>query len=368
MKGAVITLSPSVLALLFSLIVSPIAPSWPGAQEQTAPAVTYLSPDEKEMIDDACNADRQLHGSDGYYACVSSQIAALRNSPGKPDLYHVSAQERNMIDDACKVDRLLHGPVKYYACVSSQVAALRNSPGKPDLSHVSARQKAMIADACDADRMLHGPAKYYACVSNQLAALGVPIARSKQPSPAKNPGEVLVKPGAPLDQQGATISTTPAVPPITQLPAQPHNEKPAWESSVLKVIGFLFLLCLLWLAYIKLIGERCPVCGARKSSAARMCNSCQLQANAKQTRAPSAQQQPNSGQDGSGEGRDSSFNPYEVLGVSQGASKDQIRSAYVDLMARYHPDKVAHLGLEFQAIAKEKTLAINRAYHLLTRP
>jgi DnaJ-domain-containing protein 1 len=37
-------------------------------------------------------------------------------------------------------------------------------------------------------------------------------------------------------------------------------------------------------------------------------------------------------------------------------------------MARYHPDKVAHLGLEFQAIAKEKTLAINRAYHLLTRP
>ena len=125
MKGAVITLCPSVLALLFSLIVSPIALSWPGAQEQTAPAVTYLSPDEKEMIDAACNADRQLHGSDEYYACVSSQIAALRNSSGKPDLSYVSSQERNMIDDACKVDRLLHGPVKYYACVSSQVAAAK---------------------------------------------------------------------------------------------------------------------------------------------------------------------------------------------------------------------------------------------------
>ncbi len=72
------------------------------------------------------------------------------------------------------------------------------------------------------------------------------------------------------------------------------------------------------------------------------------------------------GEAGSGQKRDVGFNPYETLGVSRGASKNEIRSAYVNLIARYHPDKVAHLGHEFQAIAKEKSLAINRAYQMLS--
>ena len=72
------------------------------------------------------------------------------------------------------------------------------------------------------------------------------------------------------------------------------------------------------------------------------------------------------GEVGSSPKPDVDFNPYAVLGVSRRASKDEIRSAYIDLIARYHPDKVAHLGNEFQAIAKEKTLAINRAYEMLS--
>jgi hypothetical protein len=64
---------------------------------------------------------------------------------------------------------------------------------------------------------------------------------------------------------------------------------------------------------------------------------------------------------------DREFNPYEVLGVSSGASKDEIRSAYRGLVAKYHPDKVAHLGDEFEAIAREKALAINRAFAMLNR-
>jgi DnaJ-domain-containing protein 1 len=31
-------------------------------------------------------------------------------------------------------------------------------------------------------------------------------------------------------------------------------------------------------------------------------------------------------------------------------------------MTKYHPDKVADLGIEFQEIAKTKALAFNRAY------
>jgi Restriction endonuclease/DnaJ domain len=64
---------------------------------------------------------------------------------------------------------------------------------------------------------------------------------------------------------------------------------------------------------------------------------------------------------------DREFNPYEVLGVSPGASNDEIRSAYRGLVVRYHPDKVAHLGDEFEAIARERAVAINRAFAMLNR-
>jgi DnaJ domain len=56
------------------------------------------------------------------------------------------------------------------------------------------------------------------------------------------------------------------------------------------------------------------------------------------------------------------FDPYYVLGVIRGASKQEIKTAYHKLMKVYHPDMVAHLGLEAQKIAADKALAINRAY------
>jgi hypothetical protein len=56
------------------------------------------------------------------------------------------------------------------------------------------------------------------------------------------------------------------------------------------------------------------------------------------------------------------FDPYEVLGVVRGATKQEITTAYHKLMKVYHPDMVAHLGLEAQKIAAAKALALNRAY------
>ena len=57
--------------------------------------------------------------------------------------------------------------------------------------------------------------------------------------------------------------------------------------------------------------------------------------------------------------------PYDVLGVSQGASPEQIRSAYKRLVAQYHPDKVQYLGPEFQKLAHEKFVAVQEAYEKL---
>ena len=59
-----------------------------------------------------------------------------------------------------------------------------------------------------------------------------------------------------------------------------------------------------------------------------------------------------------------SFDPFEVLGLERGATKDQIRTAYRELVARYHPDK--HRGNPLEELAAAKLIEINRAYALLS--
>ncbi|MEE8282037.1 MAG: DnaJ domain-containing protein [candidate division NC10 bacterium] len=60
-----------------------------------------------------------------------------------------------------------------------------------------------------------------------------------------------------------------------------------------------------------------------------------------------------------------SADPYALLGVDRGASQDEIRTAYRHLVAQYHPDKVSHLGREFQEMAHQKLIAIKEAYEMV---
>ncbi len=53
---------------------------------------------------------------------------------------------------------------------------------------------------------------------------------------------------------------------------------------------------------------------------------------------------------------------YATLGLSDKASYDEIKKAYRKLSMQYHPDKVQHLGEEFQKVAEEKMKEINAAY------
>ncbi len=54
--------------------------------------------------------------------------------------------------------------------------------------------------------------------------------------------------------------------------------------------------------------------------------------------------------------------PYTVLGVVPGASREEIKSAYRRLAAKYHPDKVQHLGKDFQKMAEDRFKEIQQAY------
>jgi DnaJ like chaperone protein len=60
--------------------------------------------------------------------------------------------------------------------------------------------------------------------------------------------------------------------------------------------------------------------------------------------------------------QDQEAQQYAVLGLEPGATEDDIKKAYRKLSMQYHPDKVVHLGVEFQKVAEEKMKEINAAY------
>lgn len=59
--------------------------------------------------------------------------------------------------------------------------------------------------------------------------------------------------------------------------------------------------------------------------------------------------------------------PHKILGIQHSASEQEIKSAYKRLAAQYHPDKVQHLGKEFQELAHKKFVAIQKAYDTLMK-
>ena len=59
------------------------------------------------------------------------------------------------------------------------------------------------------------------------------------------------------------------------------------------------------------------------------------------------------------------YNPYEVLGVRQSATQEEIRDAYIMLAKKYHPDNYRNHPLS--DVAQTKMQEINVAYDYLTR-
>jgi hypothetical protein len=59
---------------------------------------------------------------------------------------------------------------------------------------------------------------------------------------------------------------------------------------------------------------------------------------------------------------------YELLDVPPDAPADEIKRAFRREIAKYHPDKVQHLGTEFQEIAASKAAELTLAYKALSNP
>src|SRR5207247_9957550 len=56
---------------------------------------------------------------------------------------------------------------------------------------------------------------------------------------------------------------------------------------------------------------------------------------------------------------------YQLLEIAPGATADEVKRAFRQQIARYHPDKVQHLGKEFQAMAADRAAELTEAYRIL---
>ncbi len=57
---------------------------------------------------------------------------------------------------------------------------------------------------------------------------------------------------------------------------------------------------------------------------------------------------------------------YTLLEVAPTATADEVKRAFRAQIARYHPDKVQHLGHEFQAMAADRAAELTEAYRILS--
>lgn len=58
---------------------------------------------------------------------------------------------------------------------------------------------------------------------------------------------------------------------------------------------------------------------------------------------------------------------YKILEVSPDATDDEVKKAYHKMAIKYHPDKVSHLGADYQKAAKEKFQELQNAFDLIKK-
>ena len=65
--------------------------------------------------------------------------------------------------------------------------------------------------------------------------------------------------------------------------------------------------------------------------------------------------------------RTTSVNAYKILEITKRATDTEVKKAYRKLVKKHHPDKLRHLGEEYQKGAEEKFRQIQKAYEQIQK-
>jgi len=58
---------------------------------------------------------------------------------------------------------------------------------------------------------------------------------------------------------------------------------------------------------------------------------------------------------------------YKILGINAKVTDSEVKKAYRKMAVKYHPDKLGHLGEDFQKASKEKFLKVKEAYETIKK-
>ena len=65
--------------------------------------------------------------------------------------------------------------------------------------------------------------------------------------------------------------------------------------------------------------------------------------------------------------KNTTINSYKILEITKDASNDEVKKAYRKMVKKHHPDKIRHLGEEYQKGAEEKFRKIQKAYEQIQK-
>jgi len=327
---------------------------------------------------------------------------------GPPDSRGSTVLEQALIEHACgrMPSASTPGTDQYQACLGTQLVSMRADFGR-DLGRLSVPERRTLDSACNNLLTTRGRDEYLGCINLQLVSLRN---RRNRTNPAPSP--VAALPPASVDARSPILA-----PPALVESALPPG---AWIGAGVFVLFFVGGGVVLALKSRRAAQRRCRVCGADTPEPGNLCQKCRSEAaeaarsaaaeradqkreqelakrrlieNEEEQRrhtvrqAEEAQQRQEQEEtlrvrqreederrrqeDDARRQREvdvesAVFDPYAVLGVPQGSSKEDVRAAYDAARLKYSPDQVTHLSPEVQEHFKAKAQAVELAYQKVT--
>lgn len=342
--------------LMQALVAALFVPAGAAAAQDDAPKPSAI---EHALVEYLCRSIQgpTMLGTEEYQSCYTAQLDALRE-PFGANLSKLTGAERKSLDAWCGPFQAARDRDAYLACLNRQLVRLKDQRAAKEKSAEAARQaEAPESEPSPPAEMVVAvaapppqPEKSSGMLWLILAIGGVASAggtafvlmRGKRTSHTACRGC-----GAPVESGGdmcANCRHAAAEARRRAIAERAEEERLQAEKARREA---------------ELLDEEARREQARRDEALRLAAEAEQQRREEQARRLQRAQAQNAGDE------DAVFDPYAVLGLTAGATADQVRAAYEQAKAKYDASQYEHFGGELQAHFKAKAEAVERAFQML---